>query len=298
VRWLALVVSALAAAFVAGYLSATRAALAFAGLLAAALVLTQGLFRGGWILSVSEMLLSASLALVAAIVFRTLSAEKRGAIFRGAIALFVGKKVARALDESGAMPAGGSRQMVTILFSDIRGFTAFCDEKPPELVVDLLNQYLQNMVAIIVRHGGHVNKFIGDGILAIFSDEDAATPGDHPSRAIRCGVEMAQAPGAFRTGVGIHTGVALVGCVGSSEKMEFTALGDTVNLASRLESLNKEHHTQLVMSDATRALLEAEIETICLGEVQVRGRTAPMNIFTAAALHPAARDAAASVEHR
>jgi adenylate cyclase len=176
---------------------------------------------------------------------------------------------------------------VTILFSDIRGFTAFCEEKDPAVVVDLLNRYLETMVSVIVSHRGHVNKFIGDGIMAIFSDDDGAPAGSHAERAVRCGCQMALEPMQFRTGVGIHSGEVVVGVVGSSDKMEYTALGDTVNLASRLESLNKEHKTQLLMSEETRRLLSPSLETFCLGEVQVRGKTVPMKIHTAAELRPA-----------
>ena len=142
--------------------------------------------------------------------------------------------------------------MVTILYSDIRGFTAFCESKDPAVIVDLLNVYMATMCGIIVKHHGHVNKFIGDGILAVFSDHDeGAEPGGHAARAIRCALEMVTAPGDFATGTGMHSGEVVIGNVGSSDKMEFTVLGDTVNLASRLESLNKEHKTKLLLSGAT-----------------------------------------------
>jgi len=151
-------------------------------------------------------------------------------------------------------------------------------------VVDLLNEYMGAMVKIIVAHHGAVNKFIGDGILAIFSDEDGTTPGDHALRAVRCGTEMCQFVGKFKTGVGIHSGIVVVGNVGSRDKMEYTVLGDTVNLASRLESLNKEMKTQLILSDATRELLNGEFETSYLAEVPVRGKTVPLVIHTSQAL--------------
>src|SRR5512134_2662736 len=118
----------------------------------------------------------------------------------------------------------GSRQFVSILFSDIRGFTAFCEAKDPVVVVELLNQYFARMVSIIMEHHGHVNKFIGDGILAVFSDLDGTQPGDHVVRAVRCGMAMATAPSDFKTGVGIHSGPVVIGNIGSTQKLEYTVL--------------------------------------------------------------------------
>ncbi len=113
---------------------------------------------------------------------------------------------------------------------------------------------------------GHVNKFIGDGILAVFSDDDeGAVPGDHALRAVQCATRMVTAPSQFQTGAGIHTGLAVVGNVGSADKMEFTVLGDTVNLASRLESLNKEHHTKLLMTGCTEGQAGKQVETTAFG---------------------------------
>ncbi len=251
--------------------------------------ITQGIFRAGWILSVSEVLEACAIGLVLAVVVRFSNAEQRGNLFRRAISLFVGKRLAESLDKSQTIRLSGSRQDVTILFTDIRGFTAFTErvsrEQGPEVVVQMLNQYLSVMVAIILRHHGHVNKFIGDGILAVFSDEDpGARPGDHPARAVRCALEMVSAPSQFETGAGIHTGVAVVGNVGSDEKMEYTVLGDTVNLASRLESLNKENKTKLLMSEETEKRLSGAVETRLLGSIAVRGKSAPVNLYTVTAL--------------
>jgi adenylate cyclase len=174
---------------------------------------------------------------------------------------------------------------VTILFTDIRGFTAFCESKDPALIVDMLNVYMGQMVAIIVKYGGHVNKFIGDGILAVFSDDDeGAVPGDHAYRATICATEMVTVPGEFKTGAGLHSGEVVIGNVGSSDKMEFTVLGDTVNLASRLESLNKEHKTKLLLSEETREMSGGRPDTVFLGDVPVRGKTVPMKLYTVTSL--------------
>lgn len=257
------------------------------GLVAA--VFTHLLFRAGWILSTSEVLLAATLALVASIVYRFVTAEQRGDFFKGAVSLFVSERVASSLEDSRAIGLTGKRETVTVLFTDIRGFTAYtervCEEQGPEFLVQRLNEYLATMAGIVVIFGGHVNKYIGDGILAVFSDEDkGAKPGDHPIRAVRCATRMVTVASEFETGAGLHTGLAVVGNVGSADKMEYTVLGDTVNLASRLESLNKEHKTKLLMSEATEQALGGVIGTTELGSVAVRGKAAPIRLYTVQAL--------------
>jgi adenylate cyclase len=252
-------------------------------------VLSHLLFRAGLILSTSETVVATLFCVLLSIAYRLLTSEKRGALFRRAISLFVGKELARSLDDAAAIRLSGRRVNVTILFTDIRGFTAFteqtCDEQGPETVVDLLNDYLASMVSIIVKHRGHVNKFLGDGILAVFSDDDEGTsPGSHALRAVLCAAEIVTVPSRFQTGAGIHTGPAVVGNVGSADKMEYTVLGDTVNLASRLESLNKEHKTKLLMSEATRSMLGDTIGTTHLGAIPVRGKAAPIDLYTVTSL--------------
>jgi class 3 adenylate cyclase/CHASE2 domain-containing sensor protein len=294
-RWLALLTAAGVTMSITISMTPAAAALWLTFWFGIILAGTHILFRNGLILSTFELLLACAICHLGAIVFRFFTAEKSSRLYHRAVSLFVGKELAQSLDEAG-ISRTGTRKFVTVLFSDIRGFTAFCDGKDPGIVVDLLNDYLERMCAIIVAHKGNVNKFIGDGILAIFSDDDeGAVSGDHPERAVRCGIAMAQQPGEFRTGVGIHSGLAVLGNVGSSDKMEYTVLGDTVNLASRLESLNKEHKTSLLLSEATQMLLEGRVETVVLAAVNVRGQAKPVEIFTAAALVPApARSAVAT----
>jgi class 3 adenylate cyclase len=253
------------------------------------LVATHLSFEWGFILSTSEVLVATSLGLIASLVYRWATEETRGNLFHRAVSLFVGKQLASSLEESESIALSGKRMEVTILFTDIRGFTAFTEqvseEQGPEVVVQLLNEYMGMMVGIIVMYHGHVNKFIGDGILAVFSDDDeGAEPGDHPLRAVRCATRMVTARSRFETGAGIHTGPAVVGNVGSADKMEYTVLGDTVNLASRLESLNKEHHTKLLMTGTTQARLGSVVETTHLGQAPVRGKALPIDLYTVTSL--------------
>ncbi|MBZ5602695.1 MAG: adenylate/guanylate cyclase domain-containing protein [Acidobacteriia bacterium] len=264
--------------------SVGRGAAAAIAALLLAFGVAEGLFYRGWVLSDAELTLCWLTCLVATIVYRFAAAEKRRDLFRRAVSLFVGKQLATTLDDAQQITLTGTRQTVTILFTDIRGFTAFCEEKDPAVVVDLLNEYMRTMVAIVVKYRGHVNKFIGDGILAVFSDEDGSTPGDHGMRAVQCAVEMVTVPGRFQTGAGLHSGPVVVGNVGSEDKMEYTVLGDTVNLASRLESLNKENKTRLLMSGSTYELLGGRVETKYLGPVPVRGKAVPIDLHTVASL--------------
>ena len=241
---------------------------------------TQLLFRGGWMLSGSELVLSGMLALLGTLVYRYFSAEQLGSFFERAIGVFVDTGVAARLRSERTISMHGASQTATILFSDIRGFTRFCDGKDPAEVVASLNQYFKTMVAIIVKRQGRANKFIGDGILAIFSE------GEHARLAVECGQEMVGQPGPFRTGAGIHTGTIVLGNIGSPDKMEYTALGETVNVASRLESLNKECKTQLLMSEETRRLLPETFQTVCLGPQSIRGMSEPLVVHTLEALKP------------
>src|SRR5262249_17760503 len=147
----------------------------------------------------------------------------RGGLFKEAIRRFVGHQVATTLETAEDIQLSGENIDVTILFTDIRGFTKFTEEasrdkaRGPQYVVRVLNEYLAMMVDLIDANHGHVNKFIGDGILAVFSDKDeGAVPGDHPRRAVRCANAIVTATCRdFKTGSGIHTGPAVVGNIGS-----------------------------------------------------------------------------------
>jgi class 3 adenylate cyclase len=246
---------------------------------------TQLLFRAGRILPASEIVVAVTLCLIGVIIYRFATAEERGNLFRRAISVFVGKELAVALEDNATIGLSGVKETVTIMFTDIRGFTAFTekmsDEQGPEVVVKILNEYLAVMTSFIIAHKGHVNKFIGDGILAVFADTDeGAVRDDHARRAVQCAFEMVSAPNRFETGAGIHTGTAIIGNVGSADKMEYTVLGDSVNLASRLESLNKEFHTKLLMSGETQSLVGTAIATTYLAAAPVKGKTAPIPLYT------------------
>ncbi|NLC07887.1 MAG: adenylate/guanylate cyclase domain-containing protein [Syntrophomonadaceae bacterium] len=190
---------------------------------------------------------------------------------------------------------GGKRQEVTILFSDIRGFTSYSEARAPEEVVSRLNEYLSAMTAIVFKHGGMIDKYMGDGMMAVFGAP--VQQADHAAKAIAASQEMreqlvelnkmweARGEHLFNIGIGLSSGPVVVGNVGSQERTDYTVIGEDVNLASRLEGLNKEHGTQLILSDRTlKSLTESGVKIPWhfeeLGQVPVRGFTEPITIYT------------------
>ena len=209
---------------------------------------------------------------------------------RRAFGLHVGEKVAQQI--LARDPAlGGTEQVVTLLFLDLRGFTARTARIEPKMVVNFLNRFLQAMVEIVeTEHGGMVNKFLGDGFMAIFGAGSSAAT--HADDAVTAGCSMLRRLDLFNAdlvrgsevpigiGIGINTGHAIVGSIGSAERMEFTVIGNTVNVASRIEGLNKTLGTSLLLSKATRDHLTRPIRLRELPPQQIKGVEEPVDVFT------------------
>lgn len=233
-----------------------------------------------WILSTSSLF-----------AYRYLSGERE----RKEIKKLFGKYVSpRVLEEILVDPAqvalGGEEREVTVLFSDIRGFTTLSEKTSPQELVRILNKYFSAMSAEIVNREAVLDKYIGDAIMAFWG-----APLEDPLQADHA---LAAAQGMISTlkklneelranndteiaiGIGIHTGPAVVGNIGSEFRFDYTLIGDTVNVASRLEGLNKEHKTTLIISENTKNKLTEEGEFRSLGEVTVKGRKEPLNVYT------------------
>ncbi|MFT3836996.1 MAG: adenylate/guanylate cyclase domain-containing protein [Myxococcaceae bacterium] len=191
-----------------------------------------------------------------------------------------------------------ARREVTVLFSDVRGFTSFSESREPEAVLALLDDYFGRMTQIVQGHDGSVNKFIGDGMLALWGAPQSLD--DHPVHAVKAALDMQKVVGELNdhrarageppiaVGIGVHTGAVAAGMLGSSSQSEYTVIGDAVNLASRIEGLTKEAGAMLLVSEATWERLGGRFEGRRLGEFTVKGRQAPVVIYGVTAVLPRA----------
>jgi adenylate cyclase len=206
---------------------------------------------------------------------------------------FLNPQVVSQLVDKGATPESlsGREQEVTVLFSDIRGFTAHSETHTPREIVELLNRYFSRQVEVIFRHGGTLDKFIGDCIMA-FWGAPVERP-DHARAAVAAALEMTRVLEAFKrelaaqgsdmaepfdVGIGVHTGRAVVGFIGAEQKLDYTAIGDTVNLASRIEGLTKGVARVLVSRDTVEACGSA-FDFAPRGSYKVKGRTQEVELF-------------------
>jgi adenylate cyclase len=200
---------------------------------------------------------------------------------------FVNPHVVKDLLAHGGLSKEGESRTITVLFSDIRGFTSLSETRTPEQVVSILNRYFGSQVEVIFRHGGCLDKFIGDAIMALWGAplDDA----DHAKHAVMAALEMSQTLEQFKqelgelgksfdVGIGIHSGTAVVGIIGSENKREYTAIGDTVNLASRIEGLTKGVARLLVSEDTMRACAGA-FDFVDRGSYKVKGREKEVRLY-------------------
>lgn len=203
---------------------------------------------------------------------------------------YVSKEVVEdILQQSDAQMLGGKRHELTVLFSDIRGFTALSQKLAPERVVTTLNQYLSAMTEVIFLNKGTIDKFIGDGIMVMFGAPLQLT--DAPFRALNTAIQMQQKMreldviwegeglGRLQMGIGIHTGDAVIGNIGSPQRMNYTAIGDTVNIASRLQELTKTYDYNIILSESTYQRIQQPFEIKPLGPVVLRGRNEPIGVY-------------------
>ncbi|MDP2825147.1 MAG: GAF domain-containing protein [Sulfuritalea sp.] len=218
--------------------------------------------------------------------------EKR---LRNTMSRYMSKSVVDQLMESGEAVLGGTGRDVSVLFSDIRGFTSISERLGAKETVALLNEYFTDMVDIVFAHNGVLDKYIGDMIMAVFGS--VLQSKDDASNAVMVGNEMmtglhklnrrraARGGEPIRIGVGISTGNVVAGNIGSLKRMEYTVIGDRVNLAERLESANKFYGTSILICDATYAAIKDHASAREIDLIRVRGREMPVAIYEALGHH-------------
>ncbi len=187
----------------------------------------------------------------------------------------------------GEIPLGGNRVHISVLFADIRGFTSLSEKYDPQRIVSILNSYFSMMADIILKNKGTLDKYIGDGILAFYGAP--ITREEHAELAVRSAREMVSQLDTLnkelaldtplKIGIGIHSGEAIVGNIGSKRKMEYTVIGDTVNTASRVEGLTKEFKANILISGETFSGLKVKYNIIPEREIILRGKTKPIMLY-------------------
>jgi len=236
--------------------------------------------------------LALGLTFIGITVYRLLTEERQKLWTKRAFQRFVSPEVVEQLMENpAALQFGGEIRNLTVLFTDIRGFTDYTERHEPQEVVHMLHEYLTCMVDQVLKQQGTLDKFIGDAVMAIFG---APLPlPDHAERACRAALGMIQelellsarwateGREPFRMGIGINTGEMVVGNLGSEQLFDYTVVGDGVNLAARLESLNKEYKTTrpIIISESTYLAAKDVLDVRRLGEVTVKGKSRPVVIY-------------------
>jgi adenylate cyclase len=289
-RWSSTIVVAIAVGLMAAALPVTVAVLG-AGLtgLSWMAIAVLGLRSGTWP-NVVQPLTALALALFAGTAYRYFVEDHQKRVVKKLFGRYVSKDVyEQLLAHPDRAELGGKRREMTVLFSDLRGFTTVTEGGNAEQLVAQLNEYFTRMVAIVFRHHGTVDKFVGDMVMALFG-----APVDdprHAEHAVGAAVEMvrelrelnrgwaARRMPQLDLGIGINSGDMIAGNIGSSAIMSYTVIGDNVNLAARLESLNKEYKTRIIISDATRIRLKENYDIRPLGDVVVKGKTRAVTVF-------------------
>ena len=253
------------------------------------------LFRQGWMIDVAPAMSAVSATYVAAFTWISFATGKEKRKIRNVLGQYVSPAILSSVltDHKEAFLSAevGRRRLLSLMFSDIRGFTSIAENLPEERVVALLNGYLGAMVDVIFTHAGTLDKFIGDAILAFWGAPivDAA----HALRAVCCALEMQKALSRLneqnvraglpllRMGIGIHTGEVILGNIGSRKKLDYTVIGDGVNLTSRLEALTKTYHCPVLISEHTYAAVRSRVCCRVVDKVQVQGKQQAIVIYEA-----------------
>ena len=248
-------------------------------------------FSNGLVVNFIHINLALILSAVAIFVYRYISGEKEKREIKKIFSKYVSSEVLDGiLADASKVKLGGEEKEVTVFFSDIRGFTTLSERTTPKELVGVLNQYFSAMAEKVFQHKGYLDKYIGDAIMAFWGAPVGDT--NQADNALRASLEMVEAlkklnkllsesgKPEINIGIGLYTGPAIVGNVGSNDRLSYTVIGDTVNVASRLEGLNKEYKTNIIIGESTKNKLKGRYNLKQLGAVKVKGREEAVNIYS------------------
>jgi len=210
---------------------------------------------------------------------------------KGIFSKFTSPNVVNALVENQReVVLGGESKTISLMFCDIRSFTNYCEERSPAEVVEILNEYLTRMSEVVIRYHGTLDKYIGDEIMS-FWGAPLAQP-NHAKLAVQAGFEMLmelkkltlkwekEGKKPFSVGIGINTGEVIVGNIGSAIRMDYTVIGDPVNLAARVEALTRKFNSDFLITEATYQLVKDIVQARKIGVLQVKGKKEPSLIYS------------------
>jgi len=291
VRVVSVVAGALAVGTAAALLPAWWATLAAFAVMALMAWWATFLFTNGVWFNLTQPVLASWFALLGGVGYQYFFVDREKRRVKRLFGRYVSKDVyAVLMANPGLARLGGQRREMSVLFSDIRGFTTVTERGQPDEIVGMLNEYFSSMVDLVFKHGGTLDKFVGDMVMALYGAP--LDDPDHADHAVQTALAMITELGRLNArwkeegrisgldiGIGINTGPMIAGNIGSEAIMSYTVIGDAVNLGSRLESLNKEFGTRIIISDATRQRLKGNYEFRPLGDVVVKGKTHPVAIF-------------------
>lgn len=271
--------------------SASLGFLAGSGLSAVYLVVNYLLFSRYLLdLSMLSPLMALGLTTIGSEIYRSLVIDRKGRYMKKAFSNYVSADlVAQIMKNPDSLKLGGEKREISILFSDIRGFTTLSEKLSPEDLVQVLNEYLNPMTQIVLEEKGTLDKYIGDAVMAIYNAPlDVADHADHACRsALKMMIKLDELNRSFiergiqtiDIGIGINTGDAVVGNMGAAMRFDYTAIGDNVNLASRLEGLNKMYGTHIIVSESTKLLAGNDLPFREIDLVAVKGKQHPVPIY-------------------
>ncbi|MGQ9858457.1 MAG: CHASE2 domain-containing protein [Thermodesulfobacteriota bacterium] len=293
VRWLSVLTVVLVGTWWFMKVDPWRGLLGFLGMLLAYAAISYVLFLGDRVLPVAGGHSALAGCFLGGLAMRLRGEERERQRLRSLFGRYVSENVVERLLESRRKPQlGGEAVEITVLFSDIRGFTSLSERLAPQELVEVLNEFLGKACEAVLQEEGMIDKYVGDGVMAIFGWPIPYI--DHAVRGLRAARRIAEVahqmaswmearfPGrglpAFQVGVGVHTGLAVVGNIGSSRRMDFTAVGDTVNIASRLQGLCKELGWTVVASEATAQAARGDIPLEGEAYVTLRGKSGTIKV--------------------